>query len=166
MEHLESEMKKVTSLNRTLQKEVLRMQEEKTLHNRTSTVLDEKTLENLFDSEISSENDDDEDFDGYGDRDSKHIRRHRNEILDSMAHNEKVFNNIVYLKSKNRRLIESLAEWKRQYWMLEKSIHTQVPAQTTITETPTNRNNHTPAPAVATAAAATHPAESNQLTAA
>lgn len=77
-------------------------------HNRTSTLLDEKTLENLFDSDFESDGDEDLEDDGYGDKDSKDIRRHRNEILGSMAHNEKVYNNIIYLKSKNRRLHDQL----------------------------------------------------------
>ncbi|KAL4467856.1 hypothetical protein ABPG74_013191 [Tetrahymena malaccensis] len=119
-EELQSELKKLNSLNKNLQNEILKLKEGLQSHQRSSTIMDEKTLENLFDSEIESEGEDLED-DGYGDRDSKQIRKHKNDILNTMTNNEKIYNKIVYLKRKNRRLEDQLEEWKRQYWLLEKS---------------------------------------------
>ncbi|KAL4502174.1 hypothetical protein ABPG72_000409 [Tetrahymena utriculariae] len=119
-EELQSELKKLNSLNKNLQNEILKLKDGLQSHQRSSTLMDEKTLENLFDSEIESEGEDLED-DGYGDRDSKQIRKHKNDILNTMTNNEKIYNKIVYLKRKNRRLEDQLEEWKRQYWLLEKS---------------------------------------------
>ncbi|EAR86854.1 hypothetical protein TTHERM_00204130 (macronuclear) [Tetrahymena thermophila SB210] len=119
-EELQSELKKLNSLNKNLQNEIIKLKEGLQSHQRSSTIMDEKTLENLFDSEIESEGEDLED-DGYGDRDSKQIRKHKNDILNTMTNNEKIYNKIVYLKRKNRRLEDQLEEWKRQYWLLEKS---------------------------------------------
>lgn len=120
---MESEIKKLTSLNKTLQNEILKGKESNQ-EDRTFAVLDEKILENLFDSELESDTDDYED-DGYGDRQSKLIRKHKVEILSGMNETEKVYNSIIYLKAKNRKLQEQLQEWKRNYWLLQKSALNQ-----------------------------------------
>lgn len=90
---LEQELKKALNLNKLLQGE-LKTERDRT--DTTETLLDEKTLENLFDSEIDSEDDSEED--GYGDIDGKVIRRHRNDILDGMAVNDRLYHRITYLK--------------------------------------------------------------------
>ena len=64
-------------------------------------VFDDKILESLFDSEVEF---DDLDDNEYGDVDSKQIRRNREEILNSMPMNTKIYNNILYLKKKNKKL--------------------------------------------------------------
>ena len=73
-------------------------------------VFDDKILESLFDSEVEF---DDLDDNEYGDVDSKQIRRNREEILNSMPMNTKIYNNILYLKKKNKKLEQQVEDWKQ-----------------------------------------------------